>query len=454
MYERLIALTADGKPVPYLAKAWKISPGKVTLTIRTDATCSDGARLTSDAFAGSLKAFFSSKSAAVSAFGPGPYNVTADDQQTVTVSVGSPLTDLFLPFADPRSAIVCPAGLKPGADFLRSSFGSGPFSLVSATHGDSAVMKLRADWAGGPNGTKASDLPDTLIYRVVDSDTTAANLLLTGGLDVAYINGPDVNRLNTTKDLIHRVAYPAFMQTLLLNEAPGHPTADPNVRAALTYLTDRNGYGQAAYAQPATSFIGPVAQCYDASTKSLLPQVNKTKAISLLADSGYTVGSDGKLQKDGKHLQLTVVGRTENGAGPEYLGDLYSAVGIDTKVVKTDLPTWIKNWRSGNFDAMVYSPASPIPTPNVGIQFYIGPFPPAGTNYQRTSNATAEAALVQARSAVGADVCKSWATIQQSLLQAHDYIPLVAVEQNWYGRKVNFQAGTLYLDPITFRRQP
>ena len=56
-YDRLVALD-KGKVVPYLAKSWTIGPGSVTFDLRTDATCTDGTRVTADVVAKSMRRFF------------------------------------------------------------------------------------------------------------------------------------------------------------------------------------------------------------------------------------------------------------------------------------------------------------------------------------------------------------------------------------------------------------
>ena len=68
--------------------------------------------------------------------------------------------------------------------------------FVEAVHGDHVTMKLRPDFKWGPNGITAKTLgiPDTIIYKIVTNETTAANLLITGGLDLATLNGPEIDR--------------------------------------------------------------------------------------------------------------------------------------------------------------------------------------------------------------------------------------------------------------------
>ena len=98
---------------------------------------------------------------------------------------------------------------SPAVDLETHIAGSGPYTLVSAEHGNGVTWKRNDNWKWGPPGTSVKNLPETLIYKTITDDTTAANLLLTGGLTVAVVFGPDVQRLNASK-LTHVSASPRF----------------------------------------------------------------------------------------------------------------------------------------------------------------------------------------------------------------------------------------------------
>src|SRR6185312_6445928 len=94
-------------------------------------------------------------------------------------------------------------------------YGSGPYTLVSAAHGGDVVFQRRDEWKWGPQGTTAKNLPARVVIRFVDNDTTRANLLLTGGVDVGTIAGADVDRLVASKQLDVQTARGYMAQTIL-----------------------------------------------------------------------------------------------------------------------------------------------------------------------------------------------------------------------------------------------
>src|SRR5262249_22050410 len=127
---------------------------------------------------------------AASRFGPPPYTMDADDAAgTFTFTLSAPLSDAIYSFAGNTGAIVCPAGLAAADSLTSVPAGSGPYVLDSAVQGDQVVVKLRPDWKWGPGGLTAQSpgLPDRVVFKVVSNETTAANLLVTGGLDLARV---------------------------------------------------------------------------------------------------------------------------------------------------------------------------------------------------------------------------------------------------------------------------
>src|SRR5204862_5755185 len=135
--------------------------------------------------------------------GPGPYTYYADDAaNTFTFDFGSPFSDGIYGFLlHGGLPIVCPTGLSNPAMLEEGAAGSGPYLLEEAVHGDHVTLKRRDDWKWGPSGITAQDLPPMVTFKVVPNETTAANLLLTGGVDIGKVAGPDVPRLLAEKAL-------------------------------------------------------------------------------------------------------------------------------------------------------------------------------------------------------------------------------------------------------------
>jgi ABC-type transport system substrate-binding protein len=243
---------------------------------------------------------------------------------------------------------------------------------------DHATLKRRDDWKWGPSGVTASDLPQTLVVRVVPNDTTAANLLLTGGLDIAQINGPDVTRLLAEKSLISKTSTSFYNNPLYFNEDPSRPTGDRKVREALASAIDRDQFNQAAdqgHGTLSSSYLQPNADCFEPATANLLPtDPSPARARQLLVADGC----------DDDHLAARF-------ARPEHV------------------------------DSDVHRTASS-----------------RGSNYGKTVNPEAEAALTLARQAQGADRCAQWSTVQKAMIQNFDILPLSAPQTFFFSRGLDF----------------
>lgn len=466
LYDTLLALV-DGKVVPYLATSWSQTPTSVKFTLRRDATCSDGTPVTATVVADSFRRLLitnAAKSATqLAAFGPGPYAVTADDSTaTVTVSIGRPFSGLIYAFTQPvgSAAIICPAGISNSASLDTKPAGSGPFTLESILAGDTATLVARSDWHWGPNGltTKSPGFPQKIVYKVVVNDTTAANLLITGGLDVAVINGVDNARLASESSLLHRAAHGFFATEIIFNQSEGRPTADQTVRQALTTAIDTVAFGKATYyaGTPTTSFLAPDARCFDPSTKALLPKGDPAKAKQVMTDGGYQLGSDGKFRdKSGKLVTINLAAGVHHNTGPDYLTSQFEAAGFDVKLNKTDAGSFARAYLSGNFDVTISQGPADTPDPNGSglLGLYSGTPAPTGANATRKDYSNIDSEIAAANASSGAESCKHWAAVQQELLKRFIILPTVAVDYQWYGRGILLNGlQSRSIDPLFLKR--
>ena len=456
VYDRLIYLDKSNKLVPYLAKAWKATPNSVTFTLRNDVTCADGTRLTPTAVAKSFQRLIDKKQEAPQLWGPGPWTVNGDETAgTFTLSLGKPWSDALYSFTTPGASVICPTALAGDAAVAPS--GSGPYTLVSATHGEGYVIKRRQGWNWGPNGlnSNTAGLPDTISFKIVTNDNTAANLLSTGGLDFGQVNGVDVQRLVADKSLRHVVGLGTYMYPLVFNEEPGHPTADDTIRKALMTAIDPAAYVKAAFSgtsHTGPSFLAPGTRCYDASVAKYLPKPSLDGARSILQTAGYTI-VNGKLQKDGKALTVKLGSTSANfGRGPEYLLSQWTDLGVTVSFSDVDYASFSLALRNGNFDAGTENVAASNPATGSFIGYESGPTPAqGGANYAHNVDPTMVEMIQQAEATTGDESCKHWSDVQARMLTQHHMLPLGTFEYQWFGRGIEMDPAQ-YVNTISLRR--
>ncbi len=448
VYATLLYLDPKGKLSGYLAKSWKATATSVSFTLKSGVTCADGTPVTASVVNDSFQRMISTKNAYLKVlFGPGPYTATADDASgTFTFSVGTPYGDLVYAFIQsfPGSltGVICPAGLKDPTQLRTKMFGAGPYTLVEAIHGDHVTYKLRPEFIWGPLGVtaKTPGVAANLTYKVVGSDTTAANLLLTGGVNVGQVLGPDIDRLIAQHSLTGTEDLNSYaMQNLAFNELPGHLGADPTIRRALITAIDPKGWAQGTvngHGVLSSNFVAPGTNCFDTSTAKLAPKPSVADARKILTDAGW-IFANGKLTKDGQPLKFTFLGSPTHNAGPEYLGSQWTQMGADVSVVVPDNSTYVTRLESANTDVGIIAGVVTIPSIAPAAQRISGPPPPKGTNYLRITDPVLDSEAAAAAQATGAASCAHWTTFQDELWKKWHMLPLVSPYVETFAHKVD-----------------
>lgn len=415
LYDTLVGRSPEGKVVPRLATDWEVSPTSATFTIREDITCSDGTPLKPSDIAANFERLKDPKTQspyAVNFLGSTAYTVTSDDAAgTFSIETPEPFGALLYNLSGfPR--IVCAAGLDDTTTLERASHGTGPYVLEKVSPGDRYTLKAREGYAWGPEGSTAAEgrAPDTVELVVVPNDTTAANLLLSGGLDLASVDGPERARLEE-RDEIASQDVAQGITTLLINQAEGHPGADAAIREALVHAVDRGAMTQAGlgqYGAVADSLLLPDAPCYAPSTGESLPDFDVDAARTVLEGKGLS-------------LKIYSIGV----AGSEYVSETWRALGVDTELNVGDQtgPGMDVIFGGGDWDAVLL-PFSGVVQLSTMAPILTGESPPAGSNFASVDNPTFLRLATEASASVGDGACESASEAQRQVFQNSDIAPM------------------------------
>jgi peptide/nickel transport system substrate-binding protein len=464
-YSTLLYLDNGGKLQGYMAKSWKATPTSVTFNLNSGMTCSDGTPVTATVVKNSFQHMIDIKAPYTTLlFGPGPYTATADDaNNTFTLSVGTPFSDLVYGFTQTfpssLSAVICPAGLKDPTQLATKMFGSGPYTMVEAVHGDHVTFKLRPEFAWGPLGTTAKTVgvPETVIIKVITNETTAANALLTGSVDVlavysaGVLTGPDVNRLLADRTITHYEQPTWVTRMLVFNQQPGRIGADQTVRQALITAIDPKAWLQAAdsgHGRTSPSFITTDVLCFDPTTAKLAPKPDVVAARKVLTDAGWTY-ANGKLSKNGQPLKVTFTGSIDHNAGPEYIVNQWSQMGADATLLSLDRTSTAAAMLRGTWEAAAMQTSTPAPIMGPPAKRISGPSPPKGTNYIYSTDSYLNDEATAGEQTYGAVSCQHWANFQQQLWKKWHVMGLSAPHAENFSKNIDFSLG---LFPIMTRR--
>ncbi|MFD7868497.1 ABC transporter substrate-binding protein, partial [Streptomyces sp. NPDC059783] len=283
-YDSLVGLAPDGTPVTGLATSWHATATTASFTLRPGVTCSDGTRLTASAVSRALT--YASDpdhqlAGAQTVLPNVPFTASADDRAgTVSVRTAAPFP--FLVRTVGLLPIVCPTGLDRPGLLERTTQGTGPYVLTRYTPGGPYEFTVREGYDWGPAGatTAARGLPARLVLTVVPQTSTAANLLLTGGIEIAHVSGPDRSRLDGHG--LSATEVTSVVGLTFFNQRPGRALADQGLRRALVAGLDRQGLANVAVGgrgSPAGDFGAVGAVCHAALADAHLPSYDAARAL-------------------------------------------------------------------------------------------------------------------------------------------------------------------------------
>ncbi|WP_179892280.1 ABC transporter substrate-binding protein [Streptomyces sp. rh34] len=433
LYQPLIGQDDGGTFVPGLADTWTSTPTRTTLTLKKGLTCSDGSALTASQVVASLKRYRATSAGALLTFGAANAGerttITGDDAAgTVTVATAAPWGEVLAGLSGTAAGIICGTGLDAGAPALArgavKGAASGPYEMATARRGASYELRLREGFEAFPRfaSTPAGKPADRLRIQISKNESTLANQLQTGALDLAPITGTDATRF-TDNDAFTVMSAPFIRNYIGFNQRPGRPGADPKVRKAVAQAVSADAYNNVfgGAGQKLTSYVDEKAACVS-TDGSLLTGTDTAAAKQVLK---------------GVPIKLEGSNAVAGGAGNSYIAEALRATGAEVKLTNADNATWATDVTAnqGDWDATVFPLISGALAR--GGTYFLGPEPAkGGLNYGAVNNAAYAKSYVAATSTTDRHAkCAAWQKAQKALLEANDVIPLATVDVHYVARK-------------------
>ena len=430
-YDNLVSVDAEtGEIQSQLATEWKVDGTTVTLTLAEGVTCSDGSDFTATtaadniAYVGDPK----NKSAYLGTFLPVGATATADDAAgTVTITLEQPAPFVLNGLAS--LPMVCESGMSDRKSLAATTDGTGPYELTEAVPGDHYTYQIRDGYTWGPNGATTAEkgMPDTVVMKVVQNEGTAANLLLSGDINAATIQGPDVKRLEGAD--LFSTSTPALVGEQWYNHNDGHETSDAAVRMALTQALDLGELASVATAgagAPATTLaaIEPVS-CPGDSISGSLPAQDVDAAKAALSGKKLTfLYSSAAGSAVAAAAELAV--QEWQAAGAEV-----TAKGVDETALQGAI------FGTGDWD-IAWVPLN-VNSPDQLVPFLSGPgLADEGTNFSGIDNQEYTDGVTAANAMNGTDGCATWLDAESKLVAAADIVPFANNEVKTFGNGAEF----------------
>ncbi|MGW1028119.1 ABC transporter substrate-binding protein [Streptomyces sp. NPDC002577] len=441
IYEPLFLFNAvkSGDVQPWLGKSYTWSDGGKTLhiKIRTDATWNDGKPFTNKDVAFTFE--MSLKNKDFNSFALPLTSVTTDGKDGVTLkfSQSAYTKEYFiLGKADqlPEHIWSKIPDSKKKTVLNTKPVGTGAWTVKSVAN---TVMDLsaRKDYymEGKPN-------IKTLRYLSFSGNTSANAAITSGKTDWAGAFIPDIEKNYLAKNKKFDLVNIPLSTTYFAPNFKKGPTADVNVRKAISAALDRDFMsktvynGQAGATNPMALLLPNYQLVLDPTLKDAKFETGQTKVDGYLKASGYSKGSDGIYAKGGKKLSITVeipTGWTDYISIGQMAKQQLAKAGIELKVRTEAYAQWVANQSSGKFEMLLSNDGyTPDPyayydklldsriAPKDGQSENVG-------NYGGYSNPAVDAALDAIASTT--DVAKQrphFYTIQQQFIKDMPLIPL------------------------------
>jgi peptide/nickel transport system substrate-binding protein len=448
-YDSLIYPRENGTFAPGIAEGWRITPTAVTFTLKQGVTCSDGSGLTATDVADNLRFILDpkNKSPQRGVFLPAAVSVESD-AAAATVTVRSPSPNGFLINGLANIFIVCRAGLDNPALLKQKTIGTGPWVLQDAVPDDHYLFVPHQGYTWGPDGENPTGpgAPKRVNVRVVANQTTTANLMLAGEINLATVGGIDRTRLDGAKLPALQTVRPAG--ETFFNQTAGRPTADRAVREALATGLDIDKIAKIATSATGRKSVGLATTlpkvCPGDTVTGTLPDYDPAQAQRLLDAAGWRPGPDGVRVKDGQPLAVTFLYPAAEGdavrAGAELVAKMWTEIGVLATLRAVTSNQLIQTaFTTGDWDAAWL--AISVTLPSQLVPFLSGAEPPAGNNFAHLRNADYPGLTGQAAALTGQESCDRWNDAEIALLKNVDVLPMFDQIDKSYLRDARARAG-------------
>ncbi|MEO5826387.1 MAG: ABC transporter substrate-binding protein [Gemmatimonadales bacterium] len=395
LYDGLLGLDEQQRPVPALATRWEVLDGgaQYVFHLRQGVRWHDGQAFSAAdvvySFTDVLLRFHSRTRASL---GPVVDSIVAPDDSTVVFHLRQPYAPL-LQQLDVVEAPILPRHVYAGTDpqinpANNAPVGTGPFRFVESRPGAELRYAANPDYFGGAPGVSQ------LILRVIPDPGTQVIALEAGEVDWLYgVPGAERARLLRTPHL-------KFIETALNAGGSNCVTTvafnldrpvfhDVRMRRALTHAVDRQQFADRVLFAQGTAASGPIASALVPSPSGnvVLPAHDPRKAGELLdalgwhrPTTGMRVARDVAGVPDGTPLLVSFKQLASFAAYGDLLRAQWRAVGVDLSIETLETAVFVEDvFTARNFDTAIISYCNGF-DPQIGVRRQyasasIGPVP-------------------------------------------------------------------------------
>lgn len=373
LYDTLVSITEDGYE-GCLAESWTISEdGRVyTFKIREGVTFSDGAVCDANAILANFEAILENKERHTWLEMMNLLvGVSAPDDHTFVIELSEAyypmLTELgcIRPFAMISPNCMIEGSTKNG---VSGYIGTGPYVLADFVTDEYAVFERNENYWG--------KLPEIgkITVKVIPDNQTRIMALESGEIDLIFgknmLDADAISKYTNSDKFTVSLSDPTSTRHIVLNTT-NDILGDVAVRQALQHATDREAISEGIFyglEQPADTLYAKTVPYCDID---LTPyEYSADTAAQILDEAGWTTGSSGIREKNGRKLELELLYNSDSVTEKtiaEYLQSEYLKLGISIKIHGEEEQSYRDRMKAGKFDmvfnicwGMPYDPQSSL----------------------------------------------------------------------------------------------
>ncbi len=308
IYETLFSMTPEGELEPLLAESIEATADNVyVIKLKEGIRFTDGTPFNAEAVKANLDYMLDPENGSAFRFllvvGGEPAQVEVLDEFTIQITTKFPFAPLPAHLAHGAYAMVSPAALAQGRDFLASNaVGTGPFVLSEWKRDEEVILTRNDDYWGEKPAL------ETVIFKVVKESGARLVEIQSGTVDVAVRVPPaDIPMLEADPN-IEIMITPGLRTIYIFFNVTEEPFTDVRVRQAVNYAVDVQAIVDNLFEGAALVSRAPFAPTIFGYAEQEPYARDLERARALLAEAGIAEGTTVTLyHPTGRYIQDALV---------------------------------------------------------------------------------------------------------------------------------------------------
>jgi peptide/nickel transport system substrate-binding protein len=362
IYDRLVYISEDRVPEPWVAEDWDVSDDGTELTfhIREGVLFHDGTDLDGEAVAASFSRILDPdrSSPALAQMGT-LQEVEATDDYTAVFRFEEPYAPFYTNIAISYGGIVSPTAAEEQGDaFGRNPVGSGPFQFKEWPTGQAIILERFEDYVNyrGDDDNDGAAYVDEVHFNVISDVSTRLAALQSGELDISDVDRNQAPQIEEDPEL-NMIRWEDATNHNFLEFVDREPFNYPEVRQAIACCIDRETIVEAAYNGYASPNLLPMPTGLAGWDEEIGLEhgypYDLDRAQQILEDAGWEPDNDGVLT-DGEHrLEFTLLyysGNEPIRVSCEILQATLESIGMSVELEVMEFGAMQGVIESGDFD--------------------------------------------------------------------------------------------------------